>query len=100
MNRARFLFEITETVLEFADPGRVGVKIGPMNISGPFVANAETSPDIEYVICKRNDYDLAHLLMMRATTPFKGGPLEHLAGDGMFQHCRPHRHLPSERFRE
>jgi N-ethylmaleimide reductase len=100
VNRARFLFEITETVLEFVEPGRVGVKIGPMNISGPFVANADTLPDIEYVISKRNDYDLAHLLMMGATTPFKGGPLEHLAGDGMFQHCRPHRHLPAERFRE
>src|ERR1700733_15245129 len=33
-NRARFLFEITETVLERAEPGRVGIKIGPMNIPG------------------------------------------------------------------
>src|SRR5205085_8208186 len=32
---------------------------------------------------------LAHLLMMGATTDFTGGPLEHLAGDGMFQHFRP-----------
>ena len=82
------------------EPGRVGIKIGPMNLSGSFVANADTLPDMEYVISKLNDYDLAHLLMMGATTPFKGGPLEHLAGDGMFQHSRPHRHLPAERFRE
>ena len=89
VNRARFLFEIVETVLEFVEPGRVGIKIGPMNVSGPFLANADTLPDMEYVIKKLNDYDLAHLLMMGATTDFTGGPLEHLAGDGMFQHFRP-----------
>jgi N-ethylmaleimide reductase len=89
VNRARFLFEITETVLGFVEPGRVGIKIGPMNVSGAFVANADTLPDIEYVIKKLNDYNLAHLLMMGATTDFTGGPLEHLAGDGMFQHFRP-----------
>jgi N-ethylmaleimide reductase len=89
VNRARFLFEIIETVLEFVESGRVGIKIGPMNISGPFVANADTLPDMEYVIKKLNDYDLVHLLMMGATTDFTGGPLEHLAGDGMFQHFRP-----------
>jgi N-ethylmaleimide reductase len=89
VNRARFLFEIIERVLEFVEPGRVGIKIGPMNISGPFLANADTLPDMEYVIKKLNDYDLAHLLMMGATTDFTGGPLEHLAGDGMFQHFRP-----------
>ena len=88
VNRARFLFEIIETVLEFVESGRVGIKIGPMNISGPFVANADTVPDMEYVIKKLNDYDLAHLLMMGATTDFTGGPLEHLAGDGMFQDFR------------
>src|SRR5271169_361361 len=32
VNRARFLFEITETVLEYVEPGRVGIKVGPMNI--------------------------------------------------------------------
>ena len=89
VNRARFLFEITETVLEFVEPGRVGIKIGPMNVSGAFVANADTLPDMEYVIKKLNDYDLAHLLMMGATTDFTRGPLERLAGDGMFQHFRP-----------
>ena len=71
------------------EPGRVGIKIGPMNISGPFAANADTLPDMEYVIKKLNDYDLAHLLLMGATTDFAGTPLEHLAGDGMFHHFRP-----------
>jgi len=89
VNRARFLFEITETVLEHVEPGRVGIKIGPMNVSGPFLANADTLPEMEYVIKKLNDYDLAHLLLMGATTDFTGSPLERLAGDGMFQHFRP-----------
>ncbi len=82
VNRARFLFEITENVLEYVEPGRVGIKIGPMNIpsltpgykprdgskggpvkiSGPFAANADTLPDMEYVIRRLNDYNLAHLL--------------------------------------
>jgi N-ethylmaleimide reductase len=89
VNRARFLFEITETVLEQVEPGRVGIKIGPMHLSGPFAANADTLPDIEYVIKRLNDYDLAHLLLMGATTDFTGSPLAELAGDGMFQHFRP-----------
>jgi N-ethylmaleimide reductase len=113
VSRARFLFEIIETILEHVEPGRVGIKIGPMNIpsltpgyrprtgvgsvkiSGPFAANADTLPDIEYVIKKLNDYNLAHLLLMGATTDFTGSPLEELAGDGMFQHFRPlfHGHL-------
>jgi N-ethylmaleimide reductase len=109
VNRARFLFEITETILERVEPGRVGVKIGPMSIpnitpgyrprggtevgsvkiSGPFAANADTLPDMDYVIKRLNDYDLAHLLLMGATTDFRGGPLAELAGDGMFEHFRP-----------
>ena len=44
---------------------------------------------MEYVIKKLNNYNLAHLLMMGATTDFTGSPLEHLSGDGMFQHFRP-----------
>jgi N-ethylmaleimide reductase len=115
VNRARFLFEITETVLEHVEPGSVGIKIGPMNIpsstpgyrprdaskagsakiTGPFAANADTLPDMEYVIKRLNDYYLAHLLLMGANTDFTGSPLEHLAGDGMFRHFRPlfHGHL-------
>ena len=115
VNRARFLFEIIETVLKHVEPGRVGIKIGPMNIpsstpgykprdgskagsvkiSGPFAANADTLPDMEYVIKRLNDYNLAHLLLMGANTDFTGSPLEQLAGDGMFRHFRPlfHEHL-------
>jgi N-ethylmaleimide reductase len=88
-NRARFLFEIVETVLEHVEAGRVGIKVGPMHLSGPFAANADTLPGMEYVVKKLNEYDLAHLLLMGATTDFTGSPLEQLAGDAMFQHFRP-----------
>jgi N-ethylmaleimide reductase len=88
-NRTRFLFEITETVLEHVDRSRVGIKVGPMHLSGPFVANADTLPDMEYVFRKLNDYDLAHLLLMGTTADVTGSPLEHLAGDAMFRHFRP-----------
>ena len=87
-NRARFLFEITEKVLQHVEPGRVGVKLGPMHLSGTFAGNDETLPDMEYVIVKLNDYHLAHLLLMGATTDFTGSLLEGLAGDGMFRYFR------------
>lgn len=87
-NRARLLFEIVETVLRYVEPGQVGIKIGPMHLTGPFAANADTLPGMEYVIKRFNDYSLAHLLMMGATSDFTGTPLEGLAGDGMFDHFR------------
>jgi N-ethylmaleimide reductase len=88
-NRARLLFEITEAVLRYVEPDRVGIKIGPMHLSGPFAANADTLPDMEYVMGRLNGYGLAHLLLMGATTDFTGSPLEHLAGDGIYRHFRP-----------
>ena len=87
-NRARFFFEILETVLEHVPANRVGVKTGPMNVDGAFVANDETLPTSEYVIGRLNDYNLSHLLLMGATTDFSGTPLAALAGDGMFRHFR------------
>jgi N-ethylmaleimide reductase len=88
-NRARLLFEILEAILNYVESDRVGIKIGPMHLTGPFAANADTLPGMEYVIKKLNDYGLAHLLMMGATSDFAGTPLEGLAGDGMFEHFRP-----------
>ena len=44
VNRARFLFEIIETVLEYVEPGRVGIKIGPMNHIGAFRATPTLCP--------------------------------------------------------
>jgi N-ethylmaleimide reductase len=94
-NRARILFQITEEVLQHVDSKRVGIKIGPMHLTGPFAAKPDTLPDIEYVIGRLNDYGLAHLLLMGATTEFSGSTIEHLAGDGMFRHFRPlyHGHI-------
>lgn len=87
-NRARFLFEVLESVLSVVDSNHVGIKIGPMHVSGAFVANDQTLPTSEYVIRRLNDYDLSHLLMMGATTDFSSTPLASLAGDGMFRHFR------------
>lgn len=87
--RARFLFEVIESVLREVEPGRVGVKIGPMHESGPFAANDETLPMAEYTIRTLDSYELAHLLMMGNLNDFTGSPLEALAGDGMFEHFRP-----------
>ncbi len=88
-NRARFLFEVVEAVLQEVGPGRVGVRIGPMNEVGAFAAHDETLPMAEYAIRELNGYGLAHLMIMGATTDFTGTPLEHLAGDAMFRHFRP-----------
>jgi N-ethylmaleimide reductase len=88
-NRARFLFEVLESVLEVLESEMVGIKIAPMHEAGPFAANDETLPTIEYVISRLNNYGLSHLLMMGASTDFSGSPLAALAGDGMFQHFRP-----------
>jgi N-ethylmaleimide reductase len=87
-NRARFLFEVLESVLEVVDSSRVGMKTGPMNVSGAFTANDQTLPTSEYVIRRLNDYGLSHLLLMGAMTDFSGTPLASLAGDGMFRHFR------------
>jgi N-ethylmaleimide reductase len=88
-NRARFLFEVLESVLKVVNSGLVGIKIAPMHEKGAFAANDETLPTIEFVIKRLNDYTLSHLLMMGASTDFSGSPIASLTGDGMFQHFRP-----------
>jgi N-ethylmaleimide reductase len=88
-NRARFLFEVLESVLKVMNSEVVGIKIAPMHEKGAFAANEETLPTIEYVIKRLNDYCLSHLLMMGASTDFSGSPIASLTGDGMFQHFRP-----------
>ncbi len=86
--RARFLFEIVEAVLDKVEPGRVGVKIGPMHENGPFAANDETLPMAEYAIRELSAYGLAHLLTMGNLNDFSGTPLAALEGDAMFEHFR------------
>ena len=88
-NRARFLFEVVEAVVDIVGNQRTGIKISPMHEGGAFSANEETLPITEYAVRRLNDYDLSHLLLMGNTTDFSGTPLEPLTGDGMFEHFRP-----------
>ncbi|MGW5475066.1 alkene reductase [Streptomyces sp. NPDC004008] len=88
-NRARFLFEIIEAVGEFVDLRRVGVKAGPAwGETGEFVSGPEALTESEYVLGRLNDYGLSHLLLMGMMADAAGGPLEDMAGDGMFRHFR------------
>jgi N-ethylmaleimide reductase len=93
-NRARFLFEVLESVLAEVPAQKVGVKISPMHETNAFSANDETLPTIDHVVNRLNDYSLSHLLLMGNTTDFTGTPLEKLSGDGMFEHFRPIYHGP------
>ncbi len=88
-DRARFLFEVVESVVEAVGNERTGVKLSPMHEGGPFAANEETLPIAEYAIQKLSGYSLSHLLLMGNTTDFTGTPLQKLTGDGMFRHFRP-----------
>ncbi|TKC79198.1 alkene reductase [Trinickia terrae] len=88
-NRARFLFEVLETVAEAAGAHRTGIKTGPATSeTGAFVSTDETLATSEYVIGRLNDFDLSHLLLMGAMADLSATPLAALAGDGMFRHFR------------
>ena len=59
-NRARFLFEVLDAVLEVWPSERVGVKTGPMmNELGLFKAVESSLPTTEYVYEKLNAYNLS-----------------------------------------
>ncbi|WP_263385973.1 alkene reductase [Granulicella arctica] len=88
-NRARFLFEVVESVVETVGNKRTGIKLSPMHEGGAFAANEETLPIAEYAIQKLSGYHLSHLLLMGNMTDFTGTPLQKLTGDGMFEHFRP-----------
>ncbi|WNC93418.1 alkene reductase [Paraburkholderia sp. FT54] len=88
-NRARFLFEVVETVVEAVGAQRTGIKTGPATSeTGAFVSNEETLATFEYVIGRLNEFDLSHLLLMGAMADLSATPLAALAGDGMFRHFR------------
>lgn len=88
-NRARFLFEVIESVADAVGQERTGIKLSPMHEGGPFAANEDTLPMTEYAIKKLNDFSLSHLLLMGNSTDFKNSPLEALVDDAMFEHFRP-----------
>jgi N-ethylmaleimide reductase len=88
-NRARFLFEVLEAVLEVWPSQRVGIKTGPMkNELGLFKAVASTLPTSEYVYDRLNDYNLSHVLLMRQMADLSATPIAPLAGDQVIQHFR------------
>ena len=88
-NRARFLFEVLETVVEAVGAHRTGIKTGPATSeTGAFVSTDETLATSEYVIGRLNDFDLSHLLLMGAMADLSATPLADMAGDGMFRHFR------------
>jgi N-ethylmaleimide reductase len=88
-NRARFLFEVVETVAEAIGAHRTGIKTGPATSeTGAFVSTSETLATSDYVIGQLNDFDLSHLLLMGAMADLSATPLIAMAGDGMFRHYR------------
>lgn len=88
-NRARFLFEVVETVVEAVGSQRTGIKTGPATSeTGAFVSTDETLATSEYVIGRLNEFDLSHLLLMGAMADLSATSLAGLAGDGMFRHFR------------
>ncbi|KIH83515.1 alkene reductase [Pseudomonas batumici] len=90
-NRARFLFDVLEAVLEVWPSHRVGVKTGPMmNEHGALKATESTLPTVEYVYKKLSGYNLSHLLVMRQQADLTGTPIAHLAGDGVLDHVLQH----------
>jgi N-ethylmaleimide reductase len=88
-NRARFLFEVLDAVLEVWPSQRVGIKTGPMmNELGLFKAVASTLSTSEYVYDRLNDYNLSHVLLMRQMADLSATPIASLAGDQVVQHFR------------
>jgi N-ethylmaleimide reductase len=88
-NRARFLFETLEAVLEVWPSQRVSVKAGPMmNEHGLLKATETTLEASEYVAKKLNDYNISHLFLMQQLTSLERTPIAHMAGDAVLHHFR------------
>jgi len=88
-NRARFLFEVLDAVVDAIGAHRTGIKTGPATSeTGEFVSHDDTLATSEYVIGRLNQYGLSHLLLMGAMADLSATPLAALAGDGMFRHFR------------
>ena len=62
-NRARFLFEVLDAVLEIWPAGKVGIRLSP---TGTFNDIADSAPEKTFgtIITKLNDYNLAYLHMV------------------------------------
>ncbi|MBL4561146.1 MAG: alkene reductase [Labilibaculum sp.] len=67
-NRARFLFEVLEAVLQIWDASEVGIRLSP---SGLFNDMGDSNPTsiFNYVIDKLNAYDLSYLHLIEPLVP-------------------------------
>ena len=67
-NRARFLLEVTETVVEVWGPGRVGVRISPTN---PFNDMRDSDPFTTFTVATRRlaGFPLAYLQVVEPLSP-------------------------------
>lgn len=68
VNRARFLGEVVEAVLNVWDPGRVGVRISPL---GTFNDMGDANPEetFAYVVDMLNEHQLGYLHVVEDTIP-------------------------------
>jgi N-ethylmaleimide reductase len=70
-NRARFLFEVVEAVVQAAGAGKTGLRLSPSNVwNSP--ADSDSQALYDYVIAKLNDYGLAYLHLRDAAGPVSG----------------------------
>lgn len=68
-NRARFFFEIVDTLCEVWDECRIGVRFNPsLHNAFGIVATEETIPTFDYIIHKLNAYSLAYLHLIEPYT--------------------------------
>jgi len=95
-NRARFLFEVRDAVLEIWPSQRVEIKTGPIiSESGVFRAIESTLPTYDYIFDRLNAYDLSHVLLMAApvglglVADLSATPLAQLKGEAIFQYFSP-----------
>ena len=70
-NRARFLFEVVEAVVQAVGAGRTGLRLSPSNTYySP--ADSDSQALYDYVIGRLNDYQLAYLHLRDAAGPVSG----------------------------
>src|SRR5579859_6327186 len=70
-NRARFLFEVVEAVVQAVGAGKTGLRLSPTNTyNNP--PDSDSQALYDYVIAKLNDYRLAYLHLRDAAGPVSG----------------------------
>jgi len=88
-NRARFLFETLEAILQVWPSQRVSVKAGPMMNEHGLLQSTQTTLEMSaYVAKKLNEYNISHLFLMRQLINLEKTPIAHMAGDAVLYHFR------------